>query len=241
MFERMDIESALKSLSAPLAGEDGRVSGQEGGMATPIVRASQRAWCPNARGSSETTRPMPSSDCGNSCAVGKSAARDSVVRFPSETMSSISCATQTAWLSKSTVDSTRNARTRNGHAGWRARTSVSSGSGTTTCWATPKAFTPSLNAFWLKQTPPSPTLPRKGGGHSAQPHAARLGWKRKAIGSSGSGTKRSSRTLKACWTASRPRSSRLDAPSPRPSPPLGRGRAAAPFRIRTAHVRITGS
>ncbi len=103
---------------------------------------------------------------GMHCGASRSTATASTVRCRLGITWWIYCVWNAVSSSKWTAGSTRWKweRMRSGRAGLKARDSGSSDSGTMKFLRTPKAWWMSSGALWLRISPPTPTLPRKGGG-----------------------------------------------------------------------------
>ena len=161
---RADVESGL--LSSPLAGEDGRDSGQEGGAPKAPCRAKLRRWHRKTHVPCAKTLRRPRSGCGRSYGSAKSATVVFADRSPSIPTSRISCAFRIASSSRWMVVNTpvRPNRIENGHDGWRDRDFACCDSGTTRCLRTWRESAVRSRTHSERSAPPSPALPRKGGG-----------------------------------------------------------------------------
>ena len=175
------------SFSSPLVGEDGRVSGQEGGAPKASRRAKLAPWSRNAPGRSDAIRPKPRSGFGGACGHGRSTAFSSDVRRRSAPTSSTSCvspaSSSSRWMAGNTPGGPNSMRC--ARRGRRVRAFTFCGFGTTRCWRIRTASCRRSNRwFWVAArrplssygmfgscfrdafgvVTPTPPLPHQGGG-----------------------------------------------------------------------------
>ena len=175
MPKRTDIESILIVgarrifFSSPLAGEDGRDSGQEGGAPKAPTRAKLSVWPPKTHARCAKLRPRQRSGFGRYSDDARSTAAVFADRFRSIPTSRTLSASRTASSSRWTAVSTRANQNAIGDVqdGSRDRASACCDSGTMRYLRTPKVSARRSKAFCRNSIPPSLTLPRKGGGNEA--------------------------------------------------------------------------